>query len=157
MAEYSRLTRFQLIMEILGGLILVFFTIYLIIAWPTLSDMLPSHYTWDGTADAWATKKSSITLPILGWAIYLALTVLLFIPRMWRVPQNHTNPQKQLAIYRGCRSLLCCINLGVSAMFVYISVCTIHNEPLGNWFLPAIVIGSILLNLVFLFTLPKAK
>ena len=82
MAEYSRLTRFQLIMEILGGLILVFFTIYLIIAWPTLSDMLPSHYTWDGTADAWATKKSSITLPILGWAIYLALTVLLFIPRM---------------------------------------------------------------------------
>lgn len=157
MRPFSVLTRFQLIMEILGCLLLLFLTVYLIAAWPTLSDTLPSHYTWDGTADAWGTKRSCITLPVLGWAIYISLTVLLFIPRMWNVPKNHSNPQKQQAIYRMCRSLLCSINFGIVAMFVYISICTVHNAPLGVWFIPVIVFGSIMLNLVFLFALAKIK
>lgn len=157
MKALFRLTRFQLVMEIMAGLLMAAFTVYLIVAWPTLSDILPSHYTWDGTVDAWGTKSSCISLPILGWAIYLSLTVLLFMPRMWKVSKNHAAPQRQQSIYRMCRSLLCCLNFGIVAMFVYVSVCTVHNWPLGDWFLPVIVVGSVMVNLGFLMALAKIK
>ncbi|MEG2658433.1 MAG: DUF1648 domain-containing protein [Clostridiales bacterium] len=157
MEKQFRLTKYQLFTEIIGGLLLLGFTVYLCFLWPTFSDIVPSHYAIDGTADAWSKKISSILLPILGWLIYICLTVLLFIPRMWKVPKYHHNPDKQINIYRVCRSLLCTINMGIAGMFVYVSVCTVHNDPLGVWFLPAIVVGSVLLNIIFLSKLPKLK
>lgn len=150
MGEYSRFTKFQISISVISGLMLLAFTVYLIYIWGNLSDVVPSHYNINGTADAWSNKTSSLLMPILGWAIYICLTGLLFIPRMWKVPSNHHNIQGQLAIYRSCRSLLCIITLGIIAMFVYIGLCTVYNRPLGIWFLPAIVIGSIFINVVFL-------
>ncbi|MDO4542511.1 MAG: DUF1648 domain-containing protein, partial [Bacillota bacterium] len=80
MNKEIRLTGFQLVMELLAGLLLVAFSVYLVVAWPTLSNILPSHYTWNGTADAWGTKSSCVSLPVLGWAMYISLSSLLFIP-----------------------------------------------------------------------------
>ncbi|MDO4542510.1 MAG: hypothetical protein Q4C00_06775, partial [Bacillota bacterium] len=74
-----------------------------------------------------------------------------------KVPQSHKNPQKQQAIYRMCRSLLCCLNFCIVAMFVYISFCTVHNWSLGVWFLPVIVVGTIMINVGFLMALAKIK
>ena len=150
MSEYPRYSKFQITLTVISGVLLLGFTVYLCMVWNSLGEIMPSHYGIDGTADAWSDKNSSLLMPVFGWLIYIALTSLLFIPRIWRVPTGQGNIQRQLAIYRSCRSLLCVITLGIVAMFVYIGICTIYDRPLGSWFLPAIVVGSIVVNMVFL-------
>jgi uncharacterized membrane protein len=108
--------------------------VFLIIDWPNIPNKIASHYNALGTPDAWSSKESIVTMPVVNFGLYVLLTVISFFPKLWNIPVEITN-ENYLFIYKNMRSMLSFLKLIIVATFTYISICDATGRPLGGFFL----------------------
>lgn len=127
-------TFLQKVIEVLCAGTILFLIVFLIINWPNIPNKIASHYNALGTPDAWSSKESILTMPIVNLGLYLLLTVVSFFPKVWNIPVEITN-ENYLFIYQNMRSMLCFLKLIIVATFTYISICDATGRSLGSFFL----------------------
>ena len=126
----------------IGGIFLS--SAMLILFWPTLPSLVPSHFDISGAVDAWSDKKVILIFPIVSIILYAGLTVLSRYPHIfnyaWPITEQNAQRQYQLA-----RSLLVWLKVEVIVLFTWLEWLTIRvalgqANGLSSLFLPIILV-----------------
>ena len=133
----------------LAVLCFLFMLIFIIVKYPSLPDMLPSHYNARGEIDGWSGKASAAFFPpIIGFFLLLILGPIQFFPQVWTNTQG-VPAYKLPRVIRSTRTGLCVMLFVTEAFFVCISVCMIRLVPIPA-FLNYLFMGTFGLIIVYI-------
>lgn len=141
------------IINIIGLLMLVALTIYLIIKWKDIPSVIPKHYDFSGNVDSFGKKSAILICPITAWLVYIFITVISFFPQLWNTGVKVTEQNRE-AVYGIVRNLLSLIKLFIVFTFSYMTVCQVEGYRLPWWFTPVeivVIIGIIIVYMVKLY------
>ena len=92
-----------LIMTIIGGLMLMGTTVYVMINWTQMPEQIPLHYDLAGNVTDYGGKAAIIPILAITWVIFVLMTVLVKFPKLWNIPVTVTkeNFERVYGITRG--------------------------------------------------------
>ncbi len=138
----------DVMIEILTAIIIILLFVLTFVEYSGISEKVPLHFDASGKPDRYGDKSSLILLPIIG----LALTTLMYIfskyPHLHNYMVNITE-ENALKNYRFSSRILRFTSLSIAVLFASIQFVIIQmgkgqDINLGPWFLPIVVIISIL-------------
>lgn len=109
--------------------------IYLAVNWSEIPEEIPGHYNVYGVVDRWANKGELLVPPIVGWIMFIALTVIGRYPQIWNTGVTVT-PENRERVYRVLKSMLGTMKLIMCAVFTILTLCSATAQGLPIWFLP---------------------
>ena len=142
-------TVWQKIAEILSAIVIIVTFTALIFYWPQIADKIPSHYNSAGQPDAWSNKSMLIALAVVQIVLFVGITVLSLIPKIWNIPVAVSEAGKQLMILK-TRTMICTMKLLLVIGFSYILLCSASGKQLSGWFM-ALMIITVIGNMVYYF------
>ncbi|WP_101909636.1 DUF1648 domain-containing protein [Marasmitruncus massiliensis] len=107
---------------------------YLMMGWDSIPNKIPTHFNAAGIPDGWGGKGTLLTLLGICLLIYLLITVVLFVPKMWNVPVTITAANEQF-VYGNMSRMLSTIKLSITGCFTYINIRSAQGGSLGAWFM----------------------
>lgn len=123
-------TKFHLICDLLSVFCLIAVGVFLVVQWPTLPELIPSHFSLSGEPDAWSGKSSLLFMPLIALGLFILITVLSCFPRIWNMPVAVTSENREQA-FTLTKDMMGMLNLLVVAMFTYISFMQMQARPLS--------------------------
>ena len=72
----------RLLVVILGLLVLLGTTVFLVLRWSGIPEQIPAHFDGAGHIDGYESKDSLIGLLVLAWVFWLLMIVLARVPRL---------------------------------------------------------------------------
>ena len=69
-------TKTDILLNIAAVACLAAVTLYLLVRWSQIPMTIPGHYTADGQIDSWTARTTLWQLPVLGWVLYVLITIL---------------------------------------------------------------------------------
>lgn len=130
-------------------------TAWLLMAWEEIADCIPMHYDFRGHVDRMGGKGSLWMLVVVGWAMFLALSVIERFPQIWNTGVQVT-PKNQERVYRTLKNMLGTLKLIIAVLFSYLVFQSAFGGDLPPYFLPLfllITLGSLAFFLVRLIRL----
>ena len=137
-------TSVKRLLELVSIAGIIFIAYVLLQNWDSIPDTIPSHFGLDGSPDTYAGKSSLLLLPIAGFAIYLAITILGRYPHLfsylWKITPENAYRQYQLA-----GTMLSAMKAEVIWIFNYIVLVTVKvsmgtSKGLSPLFLPLLLL-----------------
>ena len=114
----------------LSVLCFLFMLIFVIVKYPSLPDLLPSHFNARGEIDSWSGKASAAFFPsIIGFIMLVILGPIQFFPQIWNNTQG-VPAYKLPRVIRSTRTGLCLMLFSTEAFFACIAVCTASLSPI---------------------------
>ncbi|PZR22490.1 MAG: hypothetical protein DI539_05330 [Flavobacterium psychrophilum] len=107
-------TRFDIAIEVFAWMALAFLWAYVIIGYPALPEIIPTHFGMGGKADAWGSKDSVFMGPGFATLIMLFVTFIQRKPHTFNYNEDITpeNAERQYTLMvRMLRVLKACIGL----------------------------------------------
>lgn len=141
------------IINILCLLMLIGMTVYLIMKWKDIPNLIPSHYSIAGEADSFGEKTSILICPVMGWGLYILITVLEHFPQIWNTGVRVTEKNRQ-RVYTIIAAMVVSIKLVMVFTFLYLTVCMAELISPAVWFAPAeliLIFGIIIISMVKLY------
>lgn len=141
--------------EIAGWVLLLAIWGYIFFRFPLLPDVIPTHFSIDGTPDGYSNKKMVFLLPAIITILYAALTILNKYPHKYvymvtitplNARRNYQSATRKVRFFK----FLLVILFGFIC-FQSIQVALGKSEGLGVWLLPFTFIVFFLLTVVTLF------
>lgn len=148
--------KYDVAVNIICLILLLGITIYLGISWSNIPDKIPGHYNSMGGVDAWVNKGKLIILPIVGWTIYLVITVIGQFPKLWNTGVTVTAENKE-RVYLILKNMLNTVKLLVIIIFAFLTINSALAKNLPIWFLPVFLILIFASIIFFIIKLVKAK
>ena len=151
------LSRFEVIVQVLAMLGILYVTFLMIFRYGDLPESIPIHYNILGEADDWGNKSSLLIVYVVILVMYIGLTLLERFPQLYNYPITLTeeNIKKQ---YHLARSLLTILKLAVVTIFLVHVVSSFQIKPddpqllMGSYFL-VFVMGIIFIPIIIYFIL----
>ena len=134
-------------LRIIGIAALAVVTIYIVLKWKQIPDVVPSHFSFDGTVDRWSTKSAVIIPLAFGWGIYILMTVLGSIPQAWNTGVRVTTGNRFI-VFRILKYMILILNTIIAAFMAYMAFCIARAQPLGPAALILFMIGVLLTTVV---------
>lgn len=131
--------KYNIFVEIVCLILLIGVSIYLFVIWNSIPNKIPGHYNAMGEIDRMGNKGELLILPIVGWLMYIGLTVLEKFPQIWSTGVTVTEENKE-RVYRILKNMLSTIKLIMVAVFVYLTINSARVISLSVWFLPVFLI-----------------
>lgn len=131
-------------------ILLLGMTAYLVIRWGSLPDQVPGHYNAHGEVTRWGSKGELWTLPIVGWIIYIGISVLERFPSAWNTGVTVTEKNKE-RVYRLLKSMIAGMKLIMVLAFTFIQINSIRGTTLPSYFTALfliLVFGEIIFYIV---------
>lgn len=88
--------------------------------WPTLPELVPTHFDFSGKPDDWRTKQWLFFIPALSVLIYLLLTIISRFPNKFNFPVEITDENRG-AQYKLALFVLSLVKLEMLLSFAYIT------------------------------------
>jgi len=119
------LTTFDLLVEAVAGICLIYMVVQIIVEYPGLEGKIATHFNASGQPDAWGSKTSMLILPIVTIVLYAGLTIINRSPHLFNYPFEITehNAEKQFQL---AKSLIIILKAGITGIFAYIQFQTIN-------------------------------
>lgn len=147
MKSAMRFRPLQILAEFFSMAFFISAAVWLSISYTRIPAQIPSHYNAAGTADSFTNKSMLLVFIIAEAVIYLAITVVSFLPRIWNFPMPVLERDRPHALSI-TRSLLCSMKLILTGSLSYIIFCTGLTKPLSGWFY-AIALAAVIISLGF--------
>ena len=135
----------------LGLAVLCFLStlIFVLVKYPSLPDMLPSHYNARGEIDGWSGKTAAAFFPsIVGFLMLAILGPIQFFPQVWNNTQG-IPAYKLPRVIRSTRTCLCLMLFVMEAFFGCTAVCAVNLAPMPA-FVSYLFMGLIFCSIVFI-------
>ena len=133
----------------LAALCFLFTLIFIIVKYPSLPELLPSHFNARGEIDDWSGKASAAFLPpIVGFLLLLILGPIQFFPKLWNNTQG-VPAYKLPRVIRSTRTGLCLMLFLMEAFFGAVALCTVRLMPLPG-FVSYLFMGMIAVIIVYI-------
>lgn len=123
-------TKIRLITNIITALILTFFIGYLIVEWKNIPDIVATHFTISGKADAYGEKNCILIIPIIAVLVFSTIAVVERFPNIWNFPVKVTEENREKLINNGLK-LTGVLKMLLSTWFCYIGFCSAKGMPLS--------------------------
>ena len=141
----------RLLVVILGLLVLLGTTVFLVLRWSGIPEQIPAHFAGAGHIDGYESKDSLIGLLVLAWVFWLLMIVLARVPRLLK--QNGGFMRVNAIRFGGTKLEPTPLSLELTALalallFGYLTLCSALCRNLGGWFLPVSLIAVLLAMLV---------
>lgn len=143
-------SRYDVVINLFCLLLLVGIVAILIVNWSNIPDKIPGHYNAVGEVDRWGNKEELLILPIIGWILYIGITVLEQFPQIWNTGVKVTE-QNATRIYRILKNMVGTIKLLMVFVFVFLTANSAFAKALPDWFLPTflvLIFGSMIFFIV---------
>lgn len=129
---------------ILGIVLLAISIIFFFTSWGKLPDRIATHFTIDGTPNAFGSKISQCTFPIMSTIICVMLGGLSYFPDIYNYPIEITKENMEVEYHEG-RQLMLYLNIESLALFLYIQIKSVgtalgQERGVGIFFLPIVLI-----------------
>ena len=115
---------------LLSGVVL-----YLAVNWSQIPQQIPGHYDIYGVVDRWASKGELLIPLIVGWILFIVLTVVERYPQIWNTGVTVT-PENRERVYRVLKNMLGTLKLIMCAVFTFLTLSSATGKGLSIWFLP---------------------
>jgi uncharacterized membrane protein len=152
----SKISKYDIIVEVLCLLLLCGMCLYLFINWGNLPDQIPGHYNASGEVDRWGSKGEALILPIIGWILYIGMTAAESFPQIWNTGVRVTEENKE-RVYRILKNMVGTVKLLMVCSFTFISINEVSSRALPVWFLPVFLILIFGPVIFFIIKLIKSK
>ena len=144
----------DIIIDLISATLLILLIIYTLISYSDLPEIIPSHFNAKGEVDGYNSKNLIWLLPIIGIVSFMGLFILNKYPHIHNYMVNITE-DNALKNYRLSTRIVRFTNLFVIIIFVIVNYTIIASAQsktinLGEWFVPTIVITSILIPVFIL-------
>lgn len=149
-------SKYDIIINFICLLLLLGVVAYLAVNWNSIPDKIPGHYNAMGEVDRWGNKGELLVLLIIGWVIYIGITILEHFPQVWNTGVTVTEENKA-RIYSILKNMIGIVKLLVVGTFVFLAINSALAKSLPIWFLPiflGLMFGSIIF---FIVRLTRAK
>ena len=135
----------------LSVLCFLFMLIFVCVKYPSLPELLPSHFNGRGEIDGWSGKTAAAFFPTITAFLMLAiLGPIQFFPKLWNNTQG-VPAYKLPRVIRSTRTGLSVMLFASEAFFLAVTFCTVSLSPippLVSYLFMGILVGSILYILV---------
>jgi len=141
--------KIRLISNIISISLLVGYTIFLIIVWRKIPNVLPTHFEAAVEADSYGKKITLILMPILGYMILFAIIFFERFPNIWNFPVEVTDRNRN-RLYMLSFQMMAVVKIMMVVLFIYIGFLTIYY-PMPIWpmyLIFGIMFGAIILSIV---------
>ena len=138
------------VLFILGFLLLAAVTLYTIIVYGKIDYEVPTHFNAVGTADAYGSKSSLVIPLIMGWFLYVVMTVVGAVPSVWNTGVKVTNKNRE-KVYSIIRTMLSIHTFAIAAFFSCTVFCAARGMNLPTAALPVFLIavfGTIAISVI---------
>ena len=130
-----RLKIFRIVLQILGLLVLLAATVFILLRWAELPAELPTRFDTAGNPTSYGAKSGLISLLVMAWVMYAVFTVLSYFPKFWNLPV------KSPRAYRIAGAMMPVLGLVLALILSWTGVCSALDRSAGAWFMPATVAG----------------
>lgn len=149
------------ILNFFGIVLLLFSWSYVVYYYPSLPELIPTHFDYKGNVDGHGKKLTLFVLPIIGTFVFAGLGSLNKNPHIFNYTVTITpeNAERQYKISTRTLRYIKTIILLALAVIIFKTVGNAmeQEDGLGKWFLPVFLITIIAtLGLMFLKTI-KSK
>jgi len=134
-----RKNKYDIFVEVVCLTLLIGVLVYLFLNWSSIPDKIPGHYNAMGKIDRMGSKGELVILPIIGWLMYLVMTVIGNIPQIWNTGVTVTEENKE-RVFPIIKNMINTFKLIMVAVFVYLTINSSKAIPLTEWFLPMFLI-----------------
>lgn len=124
---------------IISVLCLTATTVFLIIIWGDIPEVVPGHYNFVGEVDGTTGRTSLIILLAVGWITFIGMTVIERFPQIWNTGVTIT-PENRNRVYKVLRDLLSTTRLMIALIFSLTVVQSTTMVALPKFFFPGIII-----------------
>jgi uncharacterized membrane protein len=131
-------TKFQIVLEIVGLLILISMIAFVSIRFGKLPDKIPGHYNVMGEVNRWGNKSEIFITPIITVLLYAFISAITFFPQIWNVPVQITDTNRK-PVYQCVRSLILVTKIEIAGTFFFITYFMAYTKPLPVEFLPVML------------------
>lgn len=123
--------------------------IFVIVKYPSLPELLPSHFNAHGEIDGWSGKASAAFFPsIVGFLMLVIMGPIQFFPKLWNNTQG-VPAYKLPRVIRSTRTGLCLMLFASEAFFGFTAVCAVNLAPMPA-FVSYLFMGLIFCSIVFI-------
>ena len=119
-------TKTDILLNIAAIACLAAITVYLLVRWSQIPTTIPGHYTADGRVDSWTARATLWQLPVLGWVLYVVITILEQFPRVWNTGVTVTE-ENRAAVYRSLKTMIGWVKLAVCALLSAVTLASLGN------------------------------
>lgn len=147
---FVKRSKYDIVINLICLLLLLGVAGYLAANWSSIPDKIPSHYNAVGEVDSWGNKMELLVLAIIGWIMYIGITVLEQFPQVWNTGVTVTEENKA-RIYPILKMMISTLKLLVVGVFVFLALNSALAKALPLWFLPVFLVlmfGSIVFFIV---------
>ena len=149
-------SKFDKVINILSIVCLAGTTFFLFAKWGKIPQEIPGHYNAAGEIDSMTGKGSLFVLLLVGWVLYIGISVIEQFPRIWNTGVEVTEENKE-RVYRILKDLLGTVKLEMAGVFSFLTIYSVNGKNLPGFFLPVflvVVFGSLIYHII---RLVKAK
>lgn len=108
---------------LIGTIPIIFILIYIKIIWSEIPEIIPTHFGFSGTPDAFGNKRSLFIIVVIAIVLHLLLAVLSKFPEYYNYPFQITEKNAE-PLYKIGRQTMLIIDLEIS---FFLSVLTWQN------------------------------
>ena len=119
-------TKTDILLNIAAVACLAAVTLYLLVRWSQIPMTIPGHYTADGQIDSWTARTTLWQLPVLGWVLYVLITILEQFPGVWNTGVTVTE-ENRTAVYRTLKTMIGWVKLAMSALLSLVALASLGN------------------------------
>ena len=135
-----------LIMTIIGAVLLLGTTVFVLMNWAQMPEQIPLHYNFAGEVTGYGGKAAIIPVLVIAWVIFVLMTVLVKFPKTWNIPVTVTKENFE-RVYSITRAMMEVTKLEA----VLLMMVTIISSAKGislPWILMVILMVVILLTVL---------
>ena len=133
----SPTTLYQRAASILGPLLVAGAAVYLLLVWKTIPDTIPTSFDMAGNPNAWDSKVTLWSTPVIGFFVILTMSLAGLFPRSWNTGIRITEANKVL-VYRAIRDFLATLQI---TMGVFFAAFTVYTAQVPDKMGPVILIS----------------
>ncbi|WP_080848230.1 DUF1648 domain-containing protein [Cytobacillus gottheilii] len=141
-------TKSEWFWDIIGYTVFLGSIIFLIYHWKDIPDRVPAHYNAVGEVDRWGSKMELLILPAIGVFMGVMMQVLEKFPEVHNYPER-LNENNAKAFYLVSRKLLnqiknICLMIFAFILFESASIALEKRDGFGVWFLPVVLVSTMI-------------
>jgi uncharacterized membrane protein len=153
------LTPFDRSVEVVGLLLLIGFWIFTVKFYPSLPEIIPTHFGGGGEPDGFGSKATILGLPIVSTVLYVMLTIFSRYPHKMNYSATITAENAEVQ-YRIMTRMIRVLKVFVLLIFWILDYKTVQialgwPDVLGSWFL--FLLFALLFSPIFYFLIQSSK
>lgn len=149
------------IWDVIGFTFYVGSVLFLIYVWNKLPEQVPAHYNAKGEIDRWGSKWELIIFPVIGGFLGVFMWIIEKFPEVHNYPKR-LNESNAAQFYLNSRKIVnqiknICLILFAFIQYESISIALKWGGGFGVWFLPVLIIATLIPIVIGIMKLNKIK